>query len=406
MSTSFVYHAFGVRTYDYRTTKYEGGAIYIYLEKKPHRRRCTRCRSRNITLEGAGTTTVRTVPIGKKPVFLVLLLHVLLCKDCGSLARESRDIADPFKSYDRCFARLVLELAREMTILAVARYLGISWDLVKSVIKENLERKIKGRSFRKVRYIAIDEIAIRKGHHYMTVVVDLETGQVLFAAEGRDHECLKPFFQRLRRAGAKLKAVAVDMSSAYLKAIAAYGPKDVKVVHDHYHVVSNMNDVVDKVRRDEQKRQEEKEGIKLIKGSRYLLLRGKEKLATMPQKQARLEALLEVNETLHKVYLLKEDLRLFWSQKSKDDAKTFILNWVQEAKSMGNAHVTSFARTIEKRIEGILAWYDYRITTGPLEGLNNKIKVFKRAAYGYRDAKFFGLRILFLHETRFNINAC
>jgi transposase len=271
-------------------------------------------------------------------------------------------------------------------------------------VRENLEQKLKGRSFRKVRYIAIDEIAIGKGHHYMTVVVDLETGQVLFTAEGRDHECLKPFFQRLRRAGAKLKAVAVDMSSAYLKAIADYGPKDVKVVHDHYQVVSNMNDVVDKVRRDEQNRQEEEEGIKLLKGSRYLLLRGKEKLAEMPQKQARLDALLEVNETLHKVYLLKEDLRLFWSQKSKDDAETFIQDWVREAKSMGNARVTSFAKTIEKRTESILAWYDYRITTGPLEGLNNKIKVFKRSAYGYRDAEFFGLRILFLHETRFNIN--
>ena len=403
MSTSFVYHAFGATTYNYRTTKYEDGAIFIYLEKKPRHRRCTTCRSRNVSLEGMGTTTVKTVPIGKKPVFLVLLLHVLRCKDCGVLARESRDLADPLKSYTRRFATLVLDLSKEMTITAIARYLGVGWDLVKSIIKEGLEQKLKGRSFRRVRYIAIDEIAIRKGHEYMTVVVDLETGQVLFTAEGKDHECLKPFFQRLRRAGAKLEAVAMDMSSAYLKAVRTYWPHEVALVHDHYHVVSNMNEVVDSVRRDEQNQQNE-EGKKLIKGSRYLLLRGKEKLAEMPEKQSRLDELLEVNQTLHKVYLLKEDLRQFWSQQSKEDAEDFIKQWIAEAMALKNEHVTRFARTIKKRIEGILAWYEHKITTGPLEGFNNKIKVFKRAAYGYRDPKFFGLRILFLHETGFKLN--
>ena len=149
MSTSFVYHAFDARTYNYKTTKYEGGAIYIHLTKKKQHSRCVACRSRKVTFEGDGTTTVRGVPIGKKPVYLVLHLHVLRCKDCGALLRESRDLADPLKSYSRGFARLVLDLCKEMTILAVARYLGVGWDLVKSIIKENLERKLKGRSFRK-----------------------------------------------------------------------------------------------------------------------------------------------------------------------------------------------------------------------------------------------------------------
>ena len=404
MSTSFVYHAFGATTYNYRTSEYKDSSIFIHLEKKKKYQRCVLCRSRNVTLEGDGTTTVRTVPIGKKRVFLVLHLHVLRCKHCCALRRESRDVADPLKSYTRSFARYVLDLSKEMTIKAIARHLRVGWDLVKSIIKEELKQRLKKRSFRKVRYIAIDEISTRKGHHYMTVVVDLETGQVLFTAEGKDHECLKPFFQRLRRARAKLKAIAVDMSNAYLKAIREYWPHQVDVVHDHFHVVSNMNDVVDKVRREEQKQLEDEQGKKLIKGSRYLLLRNREKLADMPEKQSRLDALLEVNETLHKVYLLKEDLRLFWTQKSKEEAKTFIAQWIVDAKAMSNAFVSSFAKTIEKRVDGILAWYDYRITTGPLEGLNNKIKTFKRAAYGYRDMEFFGLRILFLHETSFKLN--
>ena len=192
------------------------------------------------------------------------------------------------------------------------------------------------------------------------------------------------------------------MSEAFARAIRDYWPKKVAVVHDHYHIVANMNDVIDKIRREEQNRLEG-EDKKIIKGSRYLLLRGSEKLKKMPEKQARLDALLAINETLHKVYLLKEDLRLFWSQKSKAAAKDFVQRWTEEAGAMGNAHVSRFAKTIESHLESILAWYDHPITTGPLEGTNNKIKVLKRMAYGYRDAAFFALRLLFIHETKINL---
>jgi transposase len=131
-----------------------------------------------------------------------------------------------------------------MTMSAVATHLKVGWDLIKSILKTDLEQKAKRRSWRHVRNIAIDEIAIRKGHRYMTVVVDLDSGDVLYAAEGKDQKCLQPFFRRLRRARAKLKAIAVDMSKAYSNAIKEYWPKKVAIVHDHYHLVSNMNDVV------------------------------------------------------------------------------------------------------------------------------------------------------------------
>ena len=339
-----------------------------------------------------------------KLVFLVLHLYVLRCKDCGSLRQESRDVAAPKKSYTRQFAQYVMAFSKQMTIKAIADHLHVDWGVVKSIIKENLQKKLKVRSFRKVRYIAIDEIAVHKGHHYMTVVVDYETGQVLFTAEGKDHTCLAPFFLKLRRARASLKAVAMDMSDAYIKAVRKYWPKPVDIVHDHYHVVSNMNDVLDKVRREEQNKLDDKEGKKLFKGSRYLLLRGREKLEEMPEKQSHLDSLLSLNETLNKVYLLKEELRLFWKQGTKEQAKRFIETWIADARTITNKTVNTFANTIEKRIEGILSWYDSRITSGPLEGFNNKIKAFKRAAYGYRDMDFFGLRVLFLHETKFNLN--
>lgn len=403
MSTSFVYHAFSARTYRCLHTEYRKGAVYFHLIKRSKHRRCVECRSRDVTFDGDVETTVRTLPIGKRKVFLVLHLKVLKCRDCGARRQESRDIADPRKSYARAFARYVLDLVKHMTMLAVAAHLGVCWDMVKGILKTDLQRKAKRRSWRKVRRVAVDEIAIRKGHRYMTVVLDLDTGQVLYAVEGRTKECLKPFFRRLRCSGAKLEAVVMDMSEAYFKALEDYGPKKAVAVHDHYHIVANMNGVIDKVRREEQNRLEGEEK-RVLKGSRYLLLSGRETLIKKkPEKLPRLEALLAANETLHKVYLLKEDLRLWWSQPSKDEARVFIERWIDEARELGLKPVSTFAKTVEDRLEPILAWYDHPITSGPIEGVNNKIKVLKRNAYGYRDPDFFALRLLFLHETKLNL---
>lgn len=401
MSTSTMYHVYGARTYRYLKTEYRGGAVYYHVEKKDRQRRCIECRSRDITFDSLGKVTLKTLPSGSKEVFLVLHLRVLKCRDCGAKRQESRDIAEPRKSYTKQFANYVLDLVKQMTIRAVARHLHVGWDLVKDILKSSLRRKAKRRSWRKVRRIAIDEFAIRKGHNYMTVVLDLDTGHILYAAEGKDQECLEPFFRRLRHARTKLEAVAMDMSDAFANAVKEYWPKPVAIVHDHYHIVSNMNDVITKVRRLEQNRLEDEEK-KVLKGSRYLLLSGREKLEKeKPEKIPRLEELLAANETLHKVYLLKEDLRLFfWDQPTKDKAREFIEDWIAEAKELEIKPMTTFAETIELKIDRILSWYDHPITTGPLEGTNNKIKVLKRVAYGYRDIEFFTLRLLFLHETK------
>jgi len=286
-----------------------------------------------------------------------------------------------------------------MSIKAVATHLHVGWDMIKDMLKAHLQRRAKRRSWKKVCRIAIDEISVRKGHRYMTVVLNLDTGEVLYTAGGKDHTCLKAFFSRLKRSGAKLKAIAVDMSPAYRKAIELYAPKRVLVIHDRFHVVSNMNKVVKSVFRSEQKRLEG-EGKNLIKGAMHLLLYAQETLAEKPKKQARLDTILALNEPLNRVYLLKEDLRLFWEQSSKKEARAFIKNWVTEARSLKMGQLTRMANTIEKRIKNILAWYDYPISTGPLEGTNNKIKVLKRVAYGYRDMEFFGLRVLFIREAK------
>ena len=400
MSTSLIYHAFGARTYQYQKTEYRDGALYFHLIKRHHK--CAECEHAAVGLDQKRSYALRTVPVGGKAVFLVVTLYTLICMNCGARRQETRDVADEKKSYTRKFARYVLDLSKKMTTADIARHLGVGWDLINGIITENLQKRAKRRTLKRLRRIAIDEIAIRKGHTYMTIVVDLDNGEVVYWAEGNDHTSLKQFFKKLRRSKAKLEAIAVDMSAAYRKAIRLYAPKGVAVVHDRYHVVAEMNDVIDKVRREEQSRLEE-EGKRTLKGSRYLLLTGKEKLEEQPEKKARLASLLEANELLHKVYLLKEDLRLFWAQPSKAKAKKFIHDWCAEARSLKNKHTTRIATTIERHLDNILAWYDHPITTGPLEGLNNKIKVLKRKAYGFRNQESFGLRILFIHEAKFKL---
>jgi transposase len=289
-----------------------------------------------------------------------------------------------------------------MSIAAVASLLGTGWDTVKDIVKSDLKKRAKKRSLKRVKRIAIDEIAVKKGHRYMTIVLDLDTGWVIYTAEGKGKESLKNFFKLLARSGAKLLAIAMDMSESYRSAVKEYWPHPVAIINDHYHLVANMNAVLDSVRRDEQNKLEA-EGKDVIKGARYLLLYSKENLAKRPEKLAKLNDLLAANETLNKAYLLKEELRLFWQQESRKNARVFVLNWIKSAMSVSNKHLTKFAETIRGHLKEILAWYKHRITTGPLEGTNNKIKVLKRMAYGYRDLEFFGLKILFIHEAKYQL---
>ena len=402
MSTSLLYHGFGTITYTYVKTLFEKGTIYFFLRKKSCKQRCAVCHSRKVSPQGEEKSyAIKTLPIGSKPVVLVITLQRLKCQECGAKRQESRDLAQPRKSYSRQLAKLVCDLAHRMNLQDLADHLGLAWHTVKDILKNHLEKKEKRRSWREVRWIGIDEIAVRKGHRYLTVVVDLESGQVLEVVEGRDAACLKPIFTRLKRAKAALQAVAIDMSPSFRKAIAEYAGDGVAIVHDPFHLIQAMNRVIDQVRRDEQARLDQ-EGKKWIKGNRFLLLKGRENLAD--KERGRLEEMLAINHQLNQVYLLKEDLRQLWCQPNKQEAGAFLQTWLEQAFSLGLKPLTTLAKTITKYREAILAWYDFPVTTGPLEGLNNKIKTLKRRAYGFRDLAFFRLLILFIHWGPFKLS--
>ena len=400
MSTSLLYHGFGVRGYRYVRTEYIEGGIVFTITQNPKSCRCPACGGRNTILKGGVTRRFRGLPIGSKKTTFVFRVPRIRCRDCNAVRQTPLGFADPRRSYTRSFAQYVLHLARMMTIQDVALHLGVSWDVVKEIVKNDLQRRFSNPKLQGLRQIAIDEICIGKGHRYLTVVLDLETGVVVHVGRGKGGDALLDFWKRLRRCGVKIEAVATDMSPAYIDAVTTHLPEAV-LVFDRFHVVKLFNEKLSDLRRELYRAAKEGLEKNILKGTRWLLLKRPENLDASRNEQERLSEALRLNAPLATAYYLKEELNEFWEQDDQEEAEAFLLDWILRAESTGIHILRQFARTLRFHAHGLLAYYDYSISTGPLEGINNKIKTMNRQAYGFRDHQFFILKIYALHESRY-----
>ena len=230
----------------------------------------------------------------------------------------------------------------------------------------------------------------------MTIVLNLETGEILHVGDGKGSDAIKSFLVRLS-IKADLKAVAMDMSIPFRSAFnEVFRRGDVDLVHDPFHVVSLVNKAVDDTRRS-MFRKLEGDARASLKGTRFILLKGMERLSTSGME--RLIKLMHVNKPLYQAYLLKEDFRSFWSL-PRSEAKPFLLDWLKSASDSNLPHFKKLAKTLERNMVGLLNYSKHRISTGPLEGINNKIKVLKRQAYGFRDEEYFRLLLFHLHRVK------
>ena len=402
MSTSLLYHAFGIRGYQYIRTDYRGGQTIFTIHQDPQTCRCCACGSHQTIQRGRVERRFRALPIGSRPTVVVLPIPRVECLACGAVRQVKVPFADPRRSYTSCFERYALELGRRMTIRDVAVHLGVGWDLIKDIQKRNLSRRYSKPKLKHLRHIAIDEIAVAKGHRYLTIVLDLQSGAVVFVGDGKGADALKPFWKRLRPSGAKIQAVAMDMSAGFRAAVAANLPK-AKIVFDHFHVVKLFNDKLSDLRRALHREATDVLHKQVLKGTRWLLLKNPENLDETKDEKKRLEEALALNKPLATAYYMKEELRQFWAQPGKRLARVFLDSWIRRAGASGIRMLQQMAATLAVYRNGLLAYYDVRITSGPLEGTNNKIKTMKRQAYGFRDREFFKLKILAIHETRYEL---
>lgn len=400
MSSSLLYHGFGVRGYHYERTEYRGGAMTFTISQPRESYRCPVCSSENVIGRGGRRRRFRTLPIGGKPVYLAFWVPRVECRDCGAVRRVKMGFADHRVSYTRAFERYALELSRFMTIKDVADHLQISWDVIKGIQKKDLKRRFDKPKLKHLTKLAIDEISIGKGHRYVTLVMDLESGAVVYVGDGKGADSLLPFWKRLRRSGAKIEAVATDMSLAYIDAVTTHLP-EAALVFDRFHVIKLYNDKLAGLRRALHRELTDSLEKKALKGVRWLLLKRPEHLDVSRQEPDRLAKALKLNEPLAVAYYLKEELNQIWEQDDQKTAETLLLEWVAYAESTGVVMLQKFAKLLRLHAWRILAWYDYPISTGPLEGTNNKIKTMKRQAYGFRDPEFFRLKILGIHETTY-----
>ena len=402
MSTSLLYHGFGIIGYQYLRTMYKNASVIFRIGQNRSHLRCPVCKSRKVIGKGKKMRTFRSLPIGGKPTYLDFAVPRVKCFDCGIVRQVKIRFADFRRTYTKSFERYVLDLSRHMTIYDVARHLKTSWDIVKDIQKRYLKNRFKRRRLKHLRRIAIDEISIGKGHRYLTVVLDLASGAVVFVGDGKGADALIPFWKRVKRCQAKIKAVAIDMSPAYIGAVLENLPEAV-IVYDRFHVMKMYNDKLSDLRRQLQREAENPLQLKVLKGTRWLLLKNPENLNPDPKKKEkeRLQRALELNAPLAKAYYLKDELRHFWKQASKEDAKKWLNQWIKTARETKIPMLMKMANSVSSHRYGFLNWYDYPISTGPLEGTNNKIKTLQRQAYGFRDLEFFKLKIFALHESRY-----
>ena len=400
MSTSLLYHAFGIRGYRHVRTDYLEGSVLFTIEQARSSLRCPVCGSAEVIAHGGVPRLFRGVPIGAKATAVLLKVPRVECPACGLTRQAAIPFAEPRRRFTRAFARYALELCQHMTLLDVARHLGVSWDTIKDLQKDELRRHYAKPKLHKLKQIAIDEISVGRGPRYLTVVLDLVSGAVVYVGEGKGAAALEPFWKRLRRCRARIRAVATDMAVAYILAVREHLPHAVHVF-DHFHVIKLFNEKLTAFRRELYREATGPLDKAVLKGTRWLLLKNPENLDPRRNERERLEEALRINGPLATVYYMKEDLRQVWLQKDRATAALVLTDWIRRAEASGIKLLQQFAGTLAMYRTGILAYYRYRISTGPLEGTNNKIKTMKRQAYGFRDKEFFKLKIYALHRTKY-----
>jgi transposase len=308
----------------------------------------------------------------------------------------------PFCNYTKSFVRLAVDLRKMMTIRDVAQYLGVSEGMIRRIDQRYLERTFGKPRLRDLEIIAIDEIYVGKRNKYFTIVIDWKTGAIVFVGAGKGEDALKPFWRRLRGSRARIRAVATDMSKAYYAAVLKNLP-GAKHVFDRFHIVKLMNEKLTQLRRELYHEATNLLDRSVLKGIRWLLLKHSDNLDESRDERSRLQDALNLNHSLATAYYLKEDLSQFWQQPNKAAAARFLNDWCARARASGIRVMQTMANTLEGYRTGLLNWYDFPISSGPLEGINNKIGALQRMAYGYRNPDYFIAKLYALHLAKFQL---
>jgi transposase len=337
---------------------------------------------------------VRDLSCGDTRIFLDLEVRRIDCRCCGKVKRERLDFLADNPLYTKRFAYYVGRRCRDATIKAVAGELMLDWHTVKALEMQYMQAQLKRAGTPAPRAIGIDEIAIRKGHSYRIVVSDLERGRpIWFGGKDRSEASMGAFYGWLGpRKSARLGLAVMDMWKPFRLATATHAPQ-AAILFDKFHVVRHLGEALDEVRKSEYRRLAERDR-RYIKGQKYTLLSRRENL-TLPGRRA-LKTLLAANKRLNTAYVLKESFGQLWSYEREGWARRFFDNWRASLKWQRLKPYEKFAAMIDRHWDGIAAYCrpQNKVSLGFVEGLNNKIRVIQRRAYGLPDENYLRLKIL------------
>ena len=355
---------------------------------------CKECGRAHFRWYDRTTRRVRDLSSGNTRVYLEFEVRRVLCRCCGKVKRERLDFLADNPFYTKRFAWFVGRRCRASTIKDVAEELNLDWHTVKELDKQYMRAQLAMAGTPGPKAIGIDEISIRKGHTYRIVVSDLiRRRPIWFGGTDRSQASMSLFYGWLGQKKTKgIRLAVMDMWKPFRNATAEHAPH-AAILFDKFHIMSHLGDALDMVRKAEYARLSGKDR-RFIKGQKYTLLSNRENLTLEGKKSLKL--LLAANKRLNTAYVLKESFGQLWDYRSEVWARRFFDNWRASLRWQRLKPYEKFAQMIDRHWDGIAAYCkpENKVSLGFVEGLNNKIRVIQRRAYGLRDEEYLRLKIL------------
>jgi len=360
---------------------FEDGAIVLAVRPRWRRPRCGECGAVRPGYDTARGRRWRHLNLGRHRIVLEYEPRRVSCAACGGIRTEMVPWADLGSGFTRDFEELIAYLAQITDKTQITKLTGIDWATVGRIIHRVVERKLDGDRLDGLRRIGVDEFSYRRRHRYLTVVVDHDRREVVWAAKGRNAQTLLDFFDDLGEDRcADLEFATIDMAAGFIKAIEERVPH-AQIVFDRFHVQRLASDALDEVRREQLRDlRGTPEGKKLFR-SRFALLKNPWNLNVTERGQ--LSSLQRTNARLYRAYLLKETLAKALDYRQPKRAERALRDWLSWASRSRLKPFVRVARTVRKHFDGILAYIKDRLTNGVVEGINNRLRMIARRAYGF-----------------------
>jgi len=348
----------------------EGKQAFLLLSCQEEEVKCNYCGSLTDELHQTNSVLVRDLSISGQMVYLKVPRRKFYCKDCQRFFTENLEFMEARRKYTVRYEEYIYGRVNVSSVEQVGREESLSWDQVNGIYQRQCEAKKK--DWQGVKYLGMDEIAKRKGHqNFVTVLGDIEKGELIEVIDSHQQDkIIEVLMEKELEVREGVEQVSVDMWGGFPKVIEKVFPNAV-IVTDRFHVMKAVNEELNKIRK------QTKLNVK-IKGEKWLLLKNKEDLKE--EELEKLELVLKQSARLRKAYEYKESFREIYEKvNDKEEGRLKFTEWLENAKSI----YTDVISTIRRNLDSICNYFLSRTTNGAMEGINNRLKLIKRQAYGF-----------------------